>query len=65
MLINNLFTYIDTLLVFEKEERYQYTIDTSTILNSMKPIKLFVKYTFNEQFDYGIDKRFVQRLETH
>lgn len=40
-------------------------IDTSTILNSMEFIKLFVKYTFNEQFDCGIDKRFVQRLETH
>ncbi|MDR4342053.1 hypothetical protein FOR87_01205 [Bacillus anthracis] len=42
-------TYMDTILVFEKEERYQYMIDTSTILNSMKSIKLFVKYTFNEQ----------------
>lgn len=40
---------MDTILVFEKEERYQYMIDTSTILNSMKSIKLFVKYTFNEQ----------------
>ncbi len=42
---------MDTILVFEKDERYQYMIDTSTILNSMKSIKLFVKYTFNEQFD--------------
>lgn len=40
---------MDTKLVFEKEERYQYMIDTSTILNSMKSIKLFVKYNFNEQ----------------
>lgn len=40
---------MDTILIFEKEERYQYIIDTSTILNSMKSIKLFVKYTFNEQ----------------
>ena len=41
---------MDTILFFEKEERYQYIIDTSTILNFMKSIKLFVKYTFNEQF---------------
>lgn len=47
ILINILITYMDTILVFEKEERYQYMIDTSTILNSMKSIKLFVKYNFN------------------
>lgn len=41
---------MDTILVFEKEKRYQYMIDTSTILNSMKSTKLFVKYEFNEQF---------------
>ncbi|GEM_PF-6392645 len=29
-------------------------IDTSTILNSMKSIKLFVKYTFNELLDADI-----------
>ncbi len=40
---------MDTILVFEKEERYPYMMDTSTILNSMKSIKLFVKLEFNEQ----------------
>lgn len=44
---------MDTILVFEEEERYQYMIDTSTILNSMKFIKLFVKYNFNEQMNSG------------
>ncbi|EEM88751.1 hypothetical protein bthur0012_30770 [Bacillus thuringiensis serovar pulsiensis BGSC 4CC1] len=39
MLINNLNTNIDTILVFEKEERYQYMIVTSTIqLYEMHPI---------------------------
>jgi len=47
---------MDTILVFEKEERYQYIIDTSTILNSIQSIKLFVKYIFNEQFDGEINK---------
>lgn len=47
---------MDTILVFEKEERYQYIIDTSTILNSIQSIKLFVKYIFNEQFDNEINK---------
>ncbi len=42
---------MDTILVFEKEERYQDMIDTSTILNSMKSIQVFVKYTFNEHLD--------------
>lgn len=42
---------MDTILVFEKEERYQHIMDTSTILNSLKFIQVFVKYTFNEHLD--------------
>lgn len=45
---------MDTILVFEEEERYQYMIDTSTILNSMKFIKLFVKYNFNEHINFDL-----------